>query len=314
MSKIVKALEMAKEARLSRSLQRQKVAEEAAIAAAAAARAGAPTAPVETTVDAPPVRRRMPGPRKKPVPLKESRAPRAGHDIVRRKSSRAVIKTMEEVEPLGREELAKRKIIYPEMENQRVLNVFRDLRTTLLTIANGSNFSCLVTSVVPKGGSSFVATNLATAFSFDDTKTSLIIDCNLNAPNPNLPISHVKVGLTEYLEDDELKASDIICPTGIPRMRAVSSGGRREIPAEYFSSDRMIEFLEEVQSRFRDRYTFLDGPSTKESADVKLLSSLCDYILLVVPYARVTTSQVEATVRTIDESKLIGVVFNNEPY
>ena len=307
MSKIVKALEMAKEARLSRSLQRQKAAEEAAVAAATAARAGAPTAPVEARTKAPPQR-------KEPVPVKDSLGPRTGHDIVRRKSSRAVIKTMDEVEPLSRVELADKKIIYPEMENQRVLNVFRDLRTTLLTIADGSNFSCLVTSVVPKGGSSFVATNLATAFSFDDSKTSLIIDCNLNAPNPNLPISQVKVGLTEYLEDDELKAGDIIRPTGIPRMRAVSSGGRREIPAEYFSSDRMIEFLEEVQGKFRDRYTFLDGPSTKESADVKLLSSLCDYILLVVPYARVTTSQVEATVRTIDQSKLIGVVFNNEPY
>lgn len=308
MSKIVKALEMAKEARLSRSLQRQKVAEEAATAAAGTA------APINGPAVSADARPETPVHRRKPVAVQDSTRPRTGHDIVRRKSSRAVIKTMDEVEPLGRGELAAKKIIYPEMENQRVLNVFRDLRTTLLTIADGSNFSCLVTSVVPKGGSSFVATNLATAFSFDDSKTSLVIDCNLNAPNPSLPISQVKVGLTEYLEDDGLKASDIIRPTGIRRMRAVSSGGRREIPAEYFSSDRMIEFLEEVQGRFRDRYTFLDGPSTEESADVKLLSSLCDYILLVVPYARVTTSQVEATVRTIDQSKLIGVVFNNEPY
>lgn len=290
MSKIAKALELAKEARLSRHRARQAPPPASDTAAAQD----------ETPRPSPPVRKRQVG--------------RIGQDIVRRKSSRELIRTMAEVEPLTKEELAAGKIIHPEMSNQRVLNAFRDLRTTLLGIADNSNFSCLVTSVLPKGGSSFVATNLAVAFALDDSRTSLLIDCNLKAPNANLPISDARIGLTQFLENENLSVSDIIRGSGIKRLRVIASGERREIPEEYFSSARMMEFLQEVQDRYRDRYIFLDGPSTNESADVKLLSSLCDYVLLVVPYAKVSPSQIEMAARTVDRSKLIGVVFNNEPY
>ncbi len=289
MSKIAKALELAKEARLSRARAR-----------------GAPDAEDTSAAEAPA--------RRPPPPVRRKPGARIGHDIVRRKSSRELIRTMAEVEPLSNQELAAGKIIYPEMANQRVLNAFRDLRTTLLGMADSSNFSCLVTSVVPKGGASFVATNLAVAFALDASRTSLLIDCNLKAPNRNLPISDARIGLTQFLENENLKVSDIIRASGIRRLRVIAPGERREIPAEYFSSARMMEFLQEVQERYKDRYIFLDGPSTNESADVKLLSSLCDYVLLVVPYGKVSPSQIEMAARTVDESKLIGAVFNKEPY
>ncbi len=219
---------------------------------------------------------------------------------------------MQEVELLDRIELANRKIIFPEMNHNAILNAFRDLRTKLISVASRKNFSCLITGVVPQGGTSFVTLNLATAFSFDHSKTSLLIDCNLRDPDPSLPMVEGTNGLTEYLESTEIDPSEIIRATGIRRLRVVPSGGKREIPSEYFSSDRMWNFLDHVTQRFPDRYIFIDGPPTTESADVRILSSLCDMVILVVPYGAVTEAQIDAAAKSFDRTKLVGVVFNNE--
>jgi hypothetical protein len=36
-------------------------------------------------------------------------------------------------------------------------------------------------------------------------------------------------------------------------------------------------------------------------------------VVLVVPYGRVTDSQIESSIKAIGDKKLAGVVFNNEP-
>jgi hypothetical protein len=51
-----------------------------------------------------------------------------------------------------------------------------------------------------------------------------------------------------------------------------------------------------------------------QSADTQILAELCDYIVLVVPYGKVTNQQIDACVKELDNKKLLGVVFNNEPY
>lgn len=295
MSKIAKALELAREARRAR--------EEAALRAQPEDRKD-DTEPLENghamEIARAPARR------------KPDTGARIDRDVTGQKKSREVIRRMDEVGLMDPQELNDRKIIHQDMGDRRLLNVFRDLRTKLLSIASRKNFRCLITSVVPNGGSSFVTLNLATAFSFDESKTSLIIDCNLRDPEPVLPTASGQHGLTEFLENPEIEPSEIVRHTGIKRLRVVPAGANREIPAEYFSSDRMWEFLEHVKRRYPDRYIFIDGPPATESADVRILSSLCDFVILVVPCCKVTETRIEAAAKTFDRSKLVGVVFNDE--
>ncbi len=211
-------------------------------------------------------------------------------------------------------ELACKRIIYPEMANSGVVNAFRQLRTKLLHQSEGRNGVLMVTSVRSGSGSSFIALNLAAAFAFDETKTALLIDCNLyDAGFDELLYSKSKRSLFDYLEQDRVGIEEIIQPSGIPRLRWIPAGSKRRVTTEVFTSIRMRDLMEDLRDRYDDRYIIVDAPSITHSADAEILSSFCDYVLLVVPYGKATESQVLSAAKAIDEGKLLGVVFNNEP-
>ena len=222
------------------------------------------------------------------------------------------IRTMSEVGEFDSAELNRLKIIHHGMSNRKVLNTFRDLRTNLMQKVRRKNFSCLVSSVTAKGGGTFVTANLAAAFALDQTKTSLIVDCNLydSAIDRLLPVSP-ELGLTDYLIDSSIDIEQILYASGIPRLRVVPLGSHLESAAEFFSSNRMIEFVERIKNRYPDRYIFFDAPPVANSAETRILSDITDMTLLVAPYGKVTQSVMNDAVGAIGQKKLAGIVFNN---
>jgi capsular exopolysaccharide synthesis family protein len=224
------------------------------------------------------------------------------------------IARMHEPELRDKGELARYGVIYPDMRETGAVRAFREIRTKIIQKTGGRNCTVLVTSVSGKSGSSFVALNLGVAFSFDAGKTALTIDCNLRNPSfHKFLLTQSYKGLTDYLEDPEMDAGEIIYPIGIPRLRVVPAGGNREIPVEYFTSVRMQQLLESIKQRYSERYIILDAPPMSQSADMQILTELCDYVLLVVPYGKVTEAQIARCVKAVNEQKLLGVVFNDEP-
>jgi Mrp family chromosome partitioning ATPase len=168
--------------------------------------------------------------------------------------------------------------------------------------------------VVGGGGSSFVTTNLGAAFSFDAGKTALLMDCNLRNPSLHRLFGEGNFpGLTDYMDNSGMDVAEIIHPVGIERLRVIPAGGWREIATEYFSSFKLKQTLVSIKERYHERYIIIDAPPMTESADSQILAELCDYVLLVVPYGRVTDSQVNACAKAFSDKQLLGVVFNNEP-
>jgi protein-tyrosine kinase len=228
--------------------------------------------------------------------------------------ARKVIARMKEISPLSKHMLAQNQIIYPEMGENGTVRAFREIRTKIINKTQDQNCTIMVTSVVGGGGSSFVAMNLGVAFSFDTGKTALLMDCNLMNPSLHrLFGAGTFRGLKDYLENPDMDVAEIIHPVGIERLRIIPSGGRREISSEYFTSPKMKQLIESIKQRYRERYIILDAPPMMESADTPILAELCDYIVLVVPYGRVTESQVDVCAKAIGEKKLIGIIFNGEP-
>lgn len=222
------------------------------------------------------------------------------------------ITRMDEPRRLTREDLDERRILYPESPNRHVVNRFRELRTKLLEISKGNNFALVVTGTSPSAGSSFVALNLAASFAFDHAKTALLIDCNLREPVLHTQLDLMpEVGLTDFLEDPDLDIGRIIYPTGIPRLRLIPAGSRRESPAEFFTSFRMKQFLLAVRRRYPDRFIILDTCSIGESPDARILGELCDYSMVVVPHGRASLDQVEYSTNAFPREKLVGVVIND---
>lgn len=220
------------------------------------------------------------------------------------------------VEPwrLSESDLAESKIVSPDMDDVAVADAFRALRTRIVQESNGSNCSVLVTSICGGGGASFVALNLAVAFTFDASRTALLVDCDLRRPAYDyLAAPMMQCGLTDYLESHDLDPGLIIHPAGIPRLRLIPAGRRSEVAPEHLESQRMRELLGSVKQRYDDRYVIVNTPSLTQTAEARVLSALVDFVVLVVPYAGATEAQVWHAAQLIDEAKFLGVVFNDEP-
>lgn len=218
---------------------------------------------------------------------------------------------MQEPRRLTHDDLDERRIIYPESANRRLVNRFRDLRTKLLEASGGNNFTMVISGACSEAGASFVSLNLAAAFAFDQSKTALIIDCNLRDPSLHSTLDIVpESGLTDFLDDADYDIARILYPTGIPRLRLIPAGSRRETPAEFFTSFRMKQFLQAVRRRYPDRFIVLDTAPISESPDARILAELCDYAMLVIPHGRITPTLAEQAASAFNPEKFVGAVIN----
>lgn len=228
-----------------------------------------------------------------------------GHSIAR----------MDEGGALVPRQLEERRLIHREPSGRRHSDAFREIRTRLLEMSDNHNFVTLVVSVSPRCGGSFVARNLATAFAFDEAKTSLLVDCNLRYPSQHeaLDVEVNGKGLIDFLDHPAIGIKSTIYRTGIPHLRLIPAGCARENGSEYFSSFRMRAALDSLRCRYPDRYLFLDGPAIKGSPDARILSELADFVVIVAGYGRDTPAAINQAVANFNPDKIAGVVFNNTP-
>ena len=208
-------------------------------------------------------------------------------------------------------QLRDRTVIYRTDVARPEVDAFRDLRTKLLAMVDG-NFVTLVVPVSRGCGGSFVARNLAAAMAFDETKSALLMDCDLRQPSQDatMRIPIPTGGLTDYLEDPEADLSTVLYDTGVPRLRLLPAGRPRETGAEYFSTFRMRLLIDSLRSRYPDRYLVIDGPPVIGSPDARILADLADVVVLVAGYGRDTPATIAQAAGNFDPAKFAGVLFN----
>lgn len=227
-------------------------------------------------------------------------------------SGRSIARVSESYELTPRK-LEEKRLIHRNDSARQQADAFREIRTRLLELGGARNFVTLVAPISHGCGGSFVARNLAAAFAFDESKTALLIDCDLHHPSQHkaFDIKPDQGGLVDYLEIADADLEKMLYPVGVPRLRLLPAGGQREAGAEFFSSFRMRTMLDSLRSRYSDRYIVLDGPAAQNSPDARILADLADFVVLVTGYGRVTAQTVEKTVSRFDPDKLAGVVFNH---
>ena len=235
-------------------------------------------------------------------------------ETIKYSSNSKEIALMEEGELFDSNKLSQLKIISSNMSESRAANTYRELRTKLLHKSEGKNFIVMITSCVDDDSSASVTVNMASAFTFEETKTSLIIDCNLSKPRLHQDLQmEVGPGLIDYLEDESIDAESILYKTGIKRLRMIPAGRASESASEYFTSQRMHSLISDLLIRYSDRFIFINTPPITESADSKILVELCDFTILVVPYATTSKAKVEEAADKLGKDKLLGVIFNDIP-
>ena len=230
------------------------------------------------------------------------------------KSSTKEISLMESGDILDSNELAELRIIHSDMTDNKVANTFRELRTKLIQQRQGKNFIAMITSCAEGCDSGMTSLNISTAFTFDQSKTSLLLDCNLKQPKLDALLNmETDIGLTDYMENELIQVDTIMHKTGIKRLKMIPAGTYSEAATEYFTSLRMRNLMKSLLSRYSDRYIFLDTAPIIESADTRILVDLCDFVILDVPYGVSSLNKINEAVEAIGKEKLVGIVFTGIP-
>lgn len=224
-----------------------------------------------------------------------------GRDIIRRKGDWSLTPA----------QLESRALIQRDALSRPEVDAFRELRTKLLAMTDG-NAITLVVPVSAGSGGSFVSRNLAAALAFEESRTALLIDCDLRNPSQHttLQVDPDQGGLVDYLDGPDAQLASLIYDTGMPGLQLLPVGNAPEAGGEYFSSFRMRLLLDTLRSHNPECHIFLDGPPVRGTPDARILAELADVVILVAGYGRDTPSAIAQAAANFAPEKFAGVVFN----
>ena len=187
----------------------------------------------------------------------------------------------------------------------------RKLRLNMQTPDGEKVRTILVTSALAGEGKSTVAANLAVAISQMIGEHVLIIDGDLRRPDLHnffgLP---PKPGLSEYLEND-LDLSQLLVKTDFDKLTLLQAGKVPANSTELLNSEKMRHLIQEVKSRYPDRYVVLDSPPVLSTSEPDVLAGQVDGLILVVRAGMTSREMVEDVLLSLNPEKVLGVVMND---
>ena len=190
--------------------------------------------------------------------------------------------------------------------------IFKILRTNILFPKTGDPpRTIMVTSAIPGDGKSFIAANLAISITHGIEEHVLLIDCDLRRPtiHSQFGFDNGVLGLSEYLVKNK-PLSHLLQKTVVDKLTILPSGPPPPNPSELLSSQKMKDLLQEVKSRYNDRYIVVDAPPPQLTAETSVLANYIDGIILVVRYGVTPKDLIKALIDKMGREKLLGVVMN----
>ena len=188
---------------------------------------------------------------------------------------------------------------------------FRKLRTYLLRFKiQDAPKTIMVTSATSGEGKTFVATNLAISISHELHTHALLVDCDLRNPSlaQRLGLQSGK-GLSDYLAGDG-NASELFMKTKVEKLDLLSGGTIQDNPAELIGSKKMEALIQELRSRYPDRYVVFDSTPLLATAEPEVLAKFVDGIIIVVRAGVTPRETVKQAIANVDKRKIIGFVLN----
>ena len=192
----------------------------------------------------------------------------------------------------------------------------KKLRTKIILSAPERlpNKTILVTSAVPREGKTTIALNLALSLAQGLDEYVLLVDCDFRKPEISKYLGmEFNRGLSNYLTSD-IDLSSVLVKTDLSRLTILPMGIAPAKPSELLASDRMKHLIEDLQSRYQDRYIIFDTTSLMSTTEADILANQVDGIIIVVRYGETDREVVKQALKNIDREKIIGIVFNGADY
>ena len=165
-----------------------------------------------------------------------------------------------------------------------------------------------ISSPDQQDGKSLISANLAIALSMEPGRRTVIIDCDLRNPtlSKHLGVS-AEPGLIQYLSNGQMPPYCYMRRMG--NLFFLTSGGISDNPIELLSLRKMKELIEKLKVDFDT--VILDAPPFSPIADARVVSGLCDGLIMVIRRGKTSLGSIENAFKILDQSKLLGVVFND---
>jgi capsular exopolysaccharide synthesis family protein len=115
------------------------------------------------------------------------------------------------------------------------------------------------------------------------------------------------VGLAEVLTESAGLDEALVKLEGV-NLEILAARSRPANPSELLGSARMRELIEHVSDRY-DR-VILDTPAALGLPDAKVVSDLCDGVVMVVRADKTRQEEVQTVLEILDRQRLLGLLLN----
>jgi exopolysaccharide/PEP-CTERM locus tyrosine autokinase len=193
-----------------------------------------------------------------------------------------------------------------------VTEQFRRLRTLIINpgVRNAPKI-IMVASAMSGEGKSFVAVNLASIIAVELHSHALLVDCDLRNPSITRWFGlEEKKGLSDYLMG-EAEIQDLLIKTSIDKLSILSGGSIQDNPVELIGSKKMKTLVQDLKSRYDDRYIIIDSSPILATTEPSVLNEMVDGIILVIKSGDTPRETIQQAVKLLNKNKILGIVLNN---
>jgi Mrp family chromosome partitioning ATPase len=189
---------------------------------------------------------------------------------------------------------------------------FKLLRTTLnRQVVDHDHRVIGITSCTPNAGKSFVASNLAASMSRLAHRKTVLVDLDLQrASVAELFGINAETAIVEFLLGEVADIRDISWRTEDGELTVVPTIARDVNSAELLASKRFEDLIAALRADEEQPLIICDLPPLFVSDDTLLASQQLDGVIIVVEQGVTTRKQLEAAMRMLHPTRLIGTVFN----
>lgn len=203
-------------------------------------------------------------------------------------------------------------LVTSSAENDPVAEQYRKLKSVIVKLAQMKSFdkSLMVTSAIGGEGKTITSLNLAMTLAQEFDHTVLLVEADIRRPTVMKYLEmEASRGLTDCALDD-VDVSEVLVKTGIGKLSILPAGRMVSNPVELFSSNRMQRLLQEIKTRYSDRYVIVDTTPLLPFAEPQFIASVMGGVLLVVREGYTSVDKVSKAVSLLENYNLLGVVSN----
>ena len=201
------------------------------------------------------------------------------------------------------------ELVPHELPRTHISEAYRALRTALLLSSARELKVVAVTSASAGEGKTATASNLAIVLA-QLGRPVLIVDADLRKPRLHqvFQISN-QTGLVSHLAST-VDAHEVVQPTTIPNLWIAPSGPIAPNPSELLSSDRMLDWLRAVRTRFE--YVIIDTPPALAVTDATIIGVIADGVVLTLRSGTVTREEARLCRDRLRQAdvRILGAVLN----